>query len=371
MMSGSVRIARVFGIPIEVHFTWLFVFGLITWSLAVGYFPRRGPDLSTAAVIALAVTATVAFFAALLAHELAHSYVALREGLPVRSITLFIFGGVAQMAREPKTAGGEFRMAIAGPVTSLVIGALCWILSRLAGQGALHLLFRYLAFINVVVALFNLLPAFPLDGGRVFRSAVWYFTGNQARATRLATLAGQGFAYAFMALGVFQLLSGRAGGGLWMLFIGWFLLQAAQAGYQQVLVRSSLRGLEVRDVMREDVATVSPQMTLGEFVYGHLMRGPQTEYCVIDDGRLAGMIGLDDVKRIPRERWDETMVGQVMTAEAQCPTLRPSQSAYEAFTLLIRGPASQVMVREGGRLVGVINRGDLLAFIRTRMALEG
>lgn len=370
-MNGSLRIARVFGIPIEIHFTWLFVFGLITWSLAIGYFPRMGPDLSTPTVIALAITATLVFFAALLAHELAHAYVALREGLTVRRITLFIFGGVAQMGREPKTAGGEFRMALAGPLTSLLIGGACWLISRAIGEGGPQLLFAYLAFINVAVAVFNLLPAFPLDGGRVFRSALWYFTGNLARATRIATLSGQGFAYVFMALGVLQLLSGRAGGGIWLLFIGWFLLQAAQAGYQQVLIRSSLRGVEARDVMRETVSSISPGMTLADFVHGHLMRGRDTEFCVMDDGRLQGMISLDDVKRVPRERWDEATVGEVMTREAQCPTLRPSQSAYEAFLLLTREPASHIIVRDGDRLVGVINRADLLSFIRTRMVLEG
>lgn len=368
-MEGSVRIARVFGIPIEIHYTWLIVFGLVAWSLATGYFPRAGADLTTAAVIVLSVGATLLFFAALLVHELAHAYVAMRGGLPVRRITLFIFGGVAQMEREPRTASGEFRMAIAGPLTSLVIAGAAWAAARASG-GGLRALFQYLALINAAVALFNMVPAFPLDGGRVFRAAVWWATKSLSRATRVASLVGQGFAYLFMLLGVLQIFTGRLGGGLWLVFIGWFLLQAAQAGYQQVLIRRALRGVKVREVMREEIAAVPPGISLTAFVQDYLLRAPTSEFCVMDDGRLRGLISLDDVKRVPREQWDAVPVAQVMTPEEACPVVSASQSAYDAFLVVASSPTGQAAVRDGDRLVGAVTQRDLLAHLRTRLLLN-
>ncbi|HET8679472.1 MAG TPA: site-2 protease family protein [bacterium] len=374
-MTGSLRIARIFGIPIEVHATWLIVFVLIAWSLATGYFPSVGPELGMPTLIVLGVSAAILFFAALLLHELAHAYVAIREGLPVRSITLFIFGGVAQMTREPRSAGAEFRMAIAGPLTSVAIGFVFVLLARLAGRlelsSALRVLFQYLGFINIAVAVFNMLPAFPLDGGRVFRSILWYFTRDMTRATRAASLVGEAFAYVLMGLGLFRVLGGNAVGGLWTLFIGWFLLQAAQSGYRQVQIRRALRGVEARDVMRERVSAVPANLTLAEFVHEHLMRSRDSEFCVTDNGHLRGLISLDDVKRVPRERWDEVTVQEAMTHENACPTVRPSQSAYEALMLLGSEAVSQIAVRDGTRLVGTISRQDLLGYIRNRLALQG
>jgi Zn-dependent protease/CBS domain-containing protein len=374
-MTGTLRIARIFGIPIEVHATWLIVFILIAWSLATGYFPQVGPALGTPTLIGLGVLAAVLFFAALLLHELAHSYVAIREGLPVRSITLFIFGGVAQMTREPGSAGAEFRMAIAGPLTSVAIGLLFWALAWMSGRvelpAAPRLLFQYLAYINVAVAIFNMLPAFPLDGGRVFRSALWYFTGSLSRATQIASLVGEGFAYLLMGLGLFRALGGNAVGGLWTLFIGWFLLQAAQSGYRQVQIRRALRGVEARDVMREQLSAVRSDLTLTEFVHDFLMRSRDSEFCVIDNGHLRGLISIDDVKKVPRDRWDEVRVEEAMSREDNCPTVRASQSAYEALMLLGSENVSQVAVREGPRLIGTITRQDLLGYIRNRLALQG
>lgn len=342
---------------------------LIAWSLAVGYFPRVNPALSTRAAVVLAVTAALLFFLALLLHELAHSFVAIREGLAVRRITLFIFGGVAQMAKEPSTAGGEFRMAIAGPLMSIAIGGISWALSRL-DEGPVHLLFQYLGFINLVVAGFNLIPAFPLDGGRVLRSSIWYFTGDLTRATRIATVVGQGFAYLLIGLGVLQVVSGRLGDGIWLVFIGWFLLQAAQAGYQQMLIRRALRGLKVRDLMREDAATVSAGITVGEFVHDYLLRSPDSEFSVVDGGQFRGLISLDDVKKVPRERWNEVLVEEAMTPEAECATVPAAQNAFDAFLTIAAVPAGHAIVLDGHRLVGTLARRDVLARIRNRLVLE-
>ncbi|MGH2348211.1 MAG: site-2 protease family protein [bacterium] len=369
-MPGSVRIARILGISVEIHYTWLIVFGLIAWSLAVGYFPTAGPNLGMTTVIVLSVTATLLFFMALLLHELAHSYVAIREGLSVRRITLFIFGGVAQMAKEPATAGGEFRMAIAGPLMSIAIGALSWVLSRAVGEGAIHLLFQYLGFINIVVAIFNLIPAFPLDGGRVLRSAIWYFSGDLTRATLIASAVGQGFAYLLIGVGVLQVFAGGVGNGIWLVFIGWFLLQAAQSGYQQVLIRRALRGLKVRDVVREDAGIVPSHITLAQLVHDYLLPGPDSEFCVVDDGRLRGLISLDDVKKVPRDRWDAVSVADAMLPESECPTVSASQSAYDAFMTIAASPTGQAVVRDGSRFVGAVTRRDLLARLRNRLVLE-
>ncbi|MDR7480280.1 MAG: site-2 protease family protein [Armatimonadota bacterium] len=374
-MDGSVRIARVLGIPVEIHYTWFILFVLVAWSLSVGYFPEALPGLSPLGAVALGVTATVLLFAALLVHELAHSVVARREGLPIRGITLFVFGGVAQMTREPRTPGAEFRMAVAGPLASLGIAALfallAWIGVRAAWGESVVRLFQYLAAINGIILLFNIVPAFPLDGGRIFRAALWYATGSLANATRLASLVGQGFAYLLMGWGLFRLVGGNAVGGLWLVFIGWFLLQAAQQGYQQVLIRRALRGVEARDLMREDLPAVPADLTLAEFVHDYLMRGRANEYCVRTDGEWRGIISLDDVRQVPRDRWDEVRVAEVMAAEDRCPTVRAGQSASEVLALMTQRDASLVAVRDRGRLVGTITRADIIAYIRRRLELEG
>jgi Zn-dependent protease/predicted transcriptional regulator len=374
MVSGSLQVARIFGIPIYIHYTWLIIFGLLSWSLATGYFPRVGAGLGTTTALALGIATAILFFAALLLHELAHSFVAVREGLPVRGITLFIFGGVAQMAKEPRRAGAEFRMAIAGPLMSVLLGgmfaALFGIGRRAGWPEPVLLLCQYLGYINVAVAVFNLVPAFPLDGGRILRSAIWHFTGSLTTATRIASAAGVVLAYVMMGVGVVRIMSGVVGGGIWLMFIGWFVLQAAQAGYQQVLLRQALRGVEARDVMREEIAAVPPDLTLTEFVNEHLMRTPASEFCVMDDGRLLGLITLNSVKRVERDRWDQLRVSDAMTTEAQCPSVRASQNAFEALMLLGAEHGEQVVVREGSRLIGTITRQDLLAYVRNRLALS-
>jgi Zn-dependent protease len=372
-MDGSIRIGRVLGIPIFIHYTWVIVFGLVAWSLATGYFPIAGGGLSMSASLLLGAAAALLFFAALLLHELAHSWVGQREGLSIRSITLFIFGGVAQMGGEPRSAGAEFRMAIAGPATSLAVALLFWV-AFAATRGVLsrplQLLLQYLAVANLIVAVFNLIPAFPLDGGRVLRAALWHFTGSRLRATRIASTMGQGFAYLLMGLGVVRTLGGNPAGGLWTLFIGWFLLQAAQAGYRQTLIRRALRGIEARDVMRDGVAAVDGDLPLASFVQDHLLAGGETSFTVMDDGRLRGIITLEDVKRVPRPRWNEVLVKEAMTQEEACPTVDVARSAYEVLMLLTREGAPQVVVRHRGRFAGIITREDLLARIRTRLELE-
>lgn len=372
-MDGSLRLGRILGIPILIHYTWLIVFGLVAWSLASGYFPMADGGLSLAARILLGGAAALLFFAALLLHELAHSWVGQREGLKIRSITLFIFGGVAQMGGEPRSAGAEFRMAIAGPAASLAIALLFWG-ALAAGRGIvsrpLLLLWQYLALANLVVAAFNLIPAFPLDGGRVLRAALWYFTRSRMRATRIASTVGQGFAYLLMGFGVLRIVGGNTVGGLWTLFIGWFLLQGAQAGYRQTLIRRALQGIEAHEVMREGPPAVEGELPLAVFVQEHLLRSGETDFCVMDDGRLRGIISLDDVKRVPRQRWDDVLVKEAMKREDGCPTVDASQSAYEALMLLSREDAPQIVVRSRGRFAGIITREDLFARIRTRLELE-
>jgi Zn-dependent protease/CBS domain-containing protein len=369
-----VRVARILGIPIYVHYTWLIIFVLLSWSLATGYFPRPGAGLGPAAALALGVATAILFFGALLLHELAHAFVAVRDGLPVRGITLFILGGVAQLAREPRQAGAEFRMAVAGPLMSLFVGGVFAALFVLGGrmgwpQPAL-LLCRYLGYINVALAVFNLVPAFPLDGGRILRAAIWHSTGSLTKATRIASGAGVVLAYVIIGIGVARIMSGVVAGGLWLMFIGWFVLQAAQSGYQQALLRQALRGVEARDVMREEIAAVPPDLTLAQFVNDHLMRSRMSEFCVMDDGgRLLGVITLTSVKRIERDRWDDVSVADAMTTTEQCPTVRASQNAFEALMLLGAEHGEQVVVRDGSRLVGTITRQDLLTYVRNRLAL--
>ncbi len=370
-MEASLRLGRLFGIPLELSYTWFFVFAMVTLSLAMYYFPTHYPLWSPATYWLVGLATSVLFFASVVAHELAHSLVARASGIPVRSITLFIFGGVASIAREARKPADELVMALVGPLMSVALAALfgaLWLLTRGISQ-PLAALARYLGWINLSLALFNLIPGFPLDGGRVLRSIVWGLTGNLRWATRLASLVGQGVAALFIIVGLGMSVAGRWADGLWLIFIGWFLENAAVRSYRQLVLRQALRGVTVAEVMSRDCIAVPGDMPLTRLVYDYLLGTGRRCFFVTEEGKLRGLLTVHNVKGIPQPRWDEVTVAQAMTPYNALKKVSPQDEALAVLERMDEEDVNQMPVVEEGRLVGLIGRDRLLHFVRTRLEL--
>jgi Zn-dependent protease len=368
-MRAPLTFGRVFGIPIGAHSSWLVVFVLVIWSLATGYFPSEYPGWSSAAYWLVGLLTGLIFFASVLAHELGHAVVALREGVPVRGITLFIFGGVAQIGREPPTAGAEFRIAIAGPLVSLLLGLTLSALGRFGGETMWGASAVYLGRINLILFGFNLIPGFPLDGGRVLRAALWALGGSFRSATRMASLAGQGVAFLFILGGVFQMFSGQLFNGLWIAFIGWFLQSAAAQSWQQVELRDMLGGMRVEQVMTRDCAQVEPGLSLERLVNERVLGSGGRCFFVARDGGLAGMVTLHNIRSVPRDDWPITLVEQAMTAATALRWVSPRDDLAVVLERMVAEDVNQMPVMDNGRLVGMVTREDLLRLLQTRAEL--
>ena len=369
-MKATVKLGKFWGIPIGLHTGWFLIFGLITWSLATGYFPEADPDLLTPIHWALGGITSILFFASVLAHELGHSYLALRNNIPVRGITLFVFGGVAQIEREPESPGVEFRMAIAGPVVSLTLAALfggLWLLGRNIGWLAAPTM--WLARINLLLALFNMIPGFPLDGGRVLRAIFWHVSNDFSQATRAASRIGQFIAQVFMGLGLFILAGGNLFNGLWLILIGWFLLSAADASYAQSAGMHTLADSQVEQAMARQWTVIPSQLPLSLLMAGHVLRRGGPRYFFIQregygydesDPRPLGMVTLTDVMKIPRPLWRTTAVNKVMVAWEKLTVVHPQASLVQAVQIMDDAKVTQLPVLDGGELVGVLSRNQIL-----------
>src|SRR5215472_14693355 len=358
LMIGGIRIGRILGIPIYLHPTWFLVFLLITWGL-VFRLQASHSDWSGETRLLAASLASALFFVSILLHELGHSVLALRRRVPVRSITLFIFGGVALMEREPESSGGELQIAIAGPIVSALLALGFLGLSRVAGPNSLlGSLAGWLAFINAGVALFNLLPGYPLDGGRVLRAFVWARSGDRERATRIAASAGQWMAYALIAAGAVQALRGDLG-GLWLAFIGWFLHSAATSTIRQALVDASLTRLRARDLMSEDVPRIAPDSSIAQFARDLVMRGRRWAL-VEHDGSAVGLISLTDVRRVPQEAWETTQVGRIATPIDALLTAPPDTPVRDLLRTMATRKVNQIPIRQGSQILGAVTREALV-----------
>ena len=370
-MRTTWRVGKVFGIDINIDSSWLIIFALVIWTLAGSYFPEQYPRWPTWLHWTVGVITSILFFGSVLGHELAHSLVAIGQGEEVHSITLFIFGGVARITEEPDEPLKELLMAIVGPlfsmVTAMAFGVL-WFLTRGLSQPLSALAF-YLSTMNVFLALFNLIPGFPLDGGRVLRALIWGLSGNLKVATRLASWAGQGVAFLLMLGGTWQIFGGRWDNGLWFIFIGWFLHSAATSGYRQVLVRGMLEGVRAGDLMTADFATVSGDLPLQQLVDEYVLRRREHSFPVADAGILQGIVCLHDVKTVPRERWPYTRVNEVMTPWAELETVSPGDDGSAILARLNARDVRQLPVVEGERLIGLLRRSDVLRYLQVRTAL--
>jgi Zn-dependent protease/CBS domain-containing protein len=374
MFGRSIPLFRLAGFQVGVDWSWLILAVLITWTLSVGVFPSYYPGLTPGLYWSMGAIAALGLFASIVLHELAHSLVARRYDVPIRGITLFIFGGVAQMEREPDRPGVEFRVAIAGPIASLLVGLACWLLARGAAAAGLGVpvpgVLAYLAAINVILAVFNLVPAFPLDGGRMLRAALWHWQGSLRRATRIASAIGGGFGIALIVLGVYRVLVGDFIGGMWWFLIGMFVRFAARASYQQVVIREGLRGVPVRRIMTADPITVPPGLSVAQLIDDYVYRHHHKMYPVVEGGRLVGCISIRDVKPLPREQWATTTVAEIMQPCSAATAIAPDADAMEVLTTMSRTRNSRYLVLEGDRLVGVLSLKDMLKFLSVKLDLE-
>ena len=366
---GSVQVARVLGIPVYVHFSWFIVFGLTAWTLATGYFPQQYPNLPVTSYWAKGLVASLLFFVSILLHELGHSLVAIRSGIGIRSITLFIFGGVARLDRDPPDGWTELRMAAAGPAVSVVLAGLFLGASTLVRPGGTAwAVARYLALINLVVAIFNLVPAFPLDGGRLLRGFLWKSMGK-ARATRVAARAGTLFAYFLIASGVVSMLRGEGISGMWYVLIGWFLKDASAGAYQSARVDEALRGVTAADAMVKDVATLPAEISLAEAGHDHFLRSGYGAYPVVRGDAVVGLLCRRDILKVPADERDRTSVQAAMVPLGEVVVVPPDASLIRAMSKMAESGTGRVLVMEGERLVGLLTMGSVLRHVRVREEL--
>jgi Zn-dependent protease/CBS domain-containing protein len=367
-MRGNISLGRVFGIPLRLHYTWFIIFALVTYSLVLYPFEQPYPIEQR---IILGILTSLLFFASILTHELAHSILAIRNNIPVKEITLFVFGGVSQITKEATHPRAELSIAIVGPLTSLALAGIFYGLHLLlAGtqQILAASLMQWLALINVILAVFNLIPGFPLDGGRIFRALVWQRTHDYHRATRTATKVGQGIAYAFIAGGLALIIFVPQLWltGLWLIFIGWFLRDAARASYQQVLLRDAFIGITARQVTDYDCPLIPPHLNLMELVQQHILPAGRSCFLVSWGAELEGMVTLQQIKKVPRTRWAITSVQDIMTPASKLKVAYADQDALSVLQEMNGENANHIPVIEAGKVIGIINREDIARFLRTR-----
>jgi Zn-dependent protease len=374
VFGRAINLFDLFGFRIQIDFTWVFLALLVTWSLAVGFFPALYPGLGQTVYLAMAVVGMIGLAASLVLHESAHALVARAYGLPIKYITLFIFGGVAQLEREPETAKSEFLMAIAGPLMSLALALafwLCWIVAGGAElpQGLVGVL-HYLFVVNLLLGGFNMIPAFPLDGGRALRAALWGWRGDLLWATRIASTTGTVFAYTLIALGALRAIYGDLVGGVWMVLIGLFVRAAAQGSYMEVITHRLLDEVPVSRFLHEAAVPVPPDISIDDFVHDYVYATHADFYPVVEDGQLLGGIAPRQLRRVPKRRWRELAVGDLMTPLSEETVLPPNADMARAMTLMRKTGSDHVMVAEDGRLHGVVAMSELRRYLSFKLEVE-
>lgn len=356
MLKHRIALFKLLGFEVRVDASWLFIAVLVTWSLGVGYFPSKYHGLSSSAYWGMGVASALGLFLSIVVHEFSHSLVARRYGLPMKGITLFIFGGVAEMGEEPRNAKTEFWMAIAGPITSILIGCVFYLLYSVGGPAwtpPVAGVIAYLAWINWLLAAFNLIPAFPLDGGRVLRSALWYWKGNVSRSTRIASAIGPGFGVLLIVAAVWQLWTGNFIAAMWWFLIGLFLRDAAESSYRQLVIRQTLEGEPVRRFMRTDPVTVSPNLSIEDLVEDYVYKKHFKMFPVVPEGSetLAGCVTTSAVKKVPREEWNRHTVREVLQPCTAENTISLDTDAVKALAQISRSGLSRLMVVDHDHLV--------------------
>lgn len=375
MFKNGIPIGKILGIDVRLHTSWFFIMILVTWTLTSLYFPATYPAWSMPMSIGAGLLTSFLYFSSVLVHEMCHSLVAVREGIEIKSITLFFLGGVSEMTGEPKTARDEFRMAAAGPFSSLVLGGIFLGISfALRGSSALAAQFItgvsfYLGYINVFLGVFNLIPGFPLDGGRIFRSIIWGWTKDLQRATKIASGIGRTFGYLFIFGGMFLIFSGDVFNGVWLAFIGWFLNGAAMGSYSQMRIQDILKGHTASEIMTQDCTAVPPDMSIEHFVNEIMLSSGRRCYPVVWNDQTEGLITLADVKSVDRDAWSTTPVRQAMTPLDRMKTVSPEEDLSTVLKYLAEHDVNQVPVVKDHVIVGMIARDSIISFINVHTQL--
>lgn len=371
-MNGSIRLGTIRGIPLSISASWIIVFVLFLWSFAAAYYPDRYPGWTTQAYFAAGLTTTLLFFASIVVHELGHALVASRFGIRTRRITLLPIGGMAEIEREAEKPAEEFAIGIAGPATSLLLGALFLGLYFASRPISVPLggIAVYLGLVNIALAAFNLIPGYPMDGGRVLRAIVWARTKSYSRGTRVAASVGSLVAYGFIAIGVVLLFNGQIANGVILAFTGWFVLTSAQGSVQQLTLQQELTGVTVEQVMTRDFAVVQAGTTLAQVIGGTFLAYNTRAGAVEQAGRFVGIVTLSDVMRVPQDRWQATFVEAAMVPLAQLTSVGPDDQVLAALERIHEGSFNQLPVVAEGHIVGLLTRSDLLRFVQLRAALH-
>ncbi len=367
-MRGALRLGRILGIPVAANYTWFVAIWLGAWSLAGSYYPERAPGFDETTYWIMGVASALLLFASVLVHEFGHALTARRFGIRTRVIVLFLFGGVAQIAEEPATPRAEFLVALAGPLTSLALSAILHVVSPAFGVRPLGSVVQYLAYVNLMLAVFNLVPGFPLDGGRVLRAALWRSSGSLERATRTAARTGQVIAMLFIGAGLVLLVRSVLVLGLWLVLIGWFLDTGAQSSYQQVVLRQGLRDVRVGDIMSRDLHSIDPNLTVERAITEYFLPFKHGGFPVVFGDHLVGIVTLQDVAAIPTERRVSMTIREIMTPRDRLKTVVVSDSAYAAFARMSQDNIGRLLVLDAeGTLTGIVTRSDLLHILRLRV----
>lgn len=375
MFGKRIDLFTLFGFEIRIDPSWVFLAVLIAWSLSAGLFPFRYAGLSTQTYWIMGIVGAIGLFFSIIVHEMSHSLVARRFGMSIKGITLFLFGGVAEMKQEPPTPRAEFMMAIAGPISSICLAAIFYLFSQVikgaAGSEALYGVIKYLAWINGILAAFNLVPAFPLDGGRMLRAVLWGWKNNLRWATRIAAGIGSGFGLLLILMGILQFFGGNFIGGMWWFFIGMFVRGAATTSYRQLLVRRALEGEPVERFMRKDPVTVPPSTTVEALVEDFIYRHQFKLFPIVDEGnRLRGCVTMKQIKDIPREQWQSKTAGEIAIGCSPENSIDLKADAMDALALMTRTASSRLIVTEDDRLAGIISLKDMMKFFELKVELE-
>lgn len=373
MMKNSFQIGRLFGISIRIDYTWFVVFALIVWTLGSHYFPRQYPLWSQSIYWLMSIITAVIFFASIIAHELAHSLVSRSKGLPVKSITLFIFGGVAEISDEPKKPGAEFLMAIAGPLTSFVIAIIFWFLSMVSGHNRtpFSAMMLWLSIINTTIAVFNLIPGFPLDGGRILRSIIWKATGNLMTATRSASIVGRVIAYLFILWGIWRIFANNdVFGGIWIAFIGWFLENASSSSYRQMTLKDTLKGLKVRDIMMSDCTVLPNYLTIRGLVDNYILHSNNQCFPISDGSQIVGIITLQMIKEVPQDQWETVTMDEAMIPLDKIIYVHPDEEVFAVMQRMAVEQIYQLPVMENGQLIGMVSRDNIINVVNLKIELR-
>ncbi len=374
-MSGGIKIGKIFGIDVSLDYSWFIIFGLLAFGLTFAVFPQMSPGLGLVAYFAMGLITSLLFFGSVLFHEAMHSLVAKRNGLQIEGIRLMVFGGVSELTEEPRSPGVEFRMAFAGPLSSLVLGGV-FIGIFFAGRGLnlgpfINAPTFWLGYINLLLGVFNLLPGFPLDGGRVLRSVIWYFTGNLRRATSVASGFGKGLAYTMILAGILGPFLGNLS-LLWFVLIGWYLLRAADSGYRQIIIEEALEGVKVDQAMTRDPETVNPDISIEQMVKDHFMQHNWLAYPVVEDSSVEGMVSIDNLKDVPRRSWRRKRVRDIMRPISTEFVTTPETEISDLMPKLNSKANRRLLVVKGGRLLGILTMTDVnktvIRRLRTREA---